>query len=43
MLNVCARNPELKGALAQAYGAVTAIDFPEGFFRRDIGWRALAR
>jgi phosphoribosylamine--glycine ligase len=43
VLNVCARNAELKSALAQAYGALAAIDFPEGFFRRDIGWRALAR
>jgi phosphoribosylamine--glycine ligase len=43
VLNVCARGAELEGALAKAYGAVAAIDFPEGFFRSDIGWRALAR
>ena len=24
-----------------AYAAVDAIDWPEGFCRRDIGWRAL--
>jgi len=43
VLNVCARGPDLPAALAQAYGAVDKIEFPDGFFRRDIGWRALAR
>ena len=28
---------------ARAYAAVDAIDWPEGFCRRDIGWRAIAR
>ena len=27
----------------RAYAAVDRIDWPEGFCRRDIGWRALAR
>jgi phosphoribosylamine--glycine ligase len=26
-----------------AYAAVEAIDWPDGFCRRDIGWRALGR
>ena len=26
-----------------AYAAVDAIDWPNGFCRRDIGWRAIAR
>jgi phosphoribosylamine---glycine ligase len=26
-----------------AYRAVDALDFPDGFCRRDIGWRALGR
>ena len=26
-----------------AYAAVGAIDFPTGFWRRDIGWRELER
>ena len=43
VLNVCAKGPDLKAALAQAYGAIDRIQFPDGFFRRDIGWRALAR
>jgi phosphoribosylamine--glycine ligase len=43
VLNVCARGPDLKAALAAAYEAAAAIDFADGFYRRDIGWRALAR
>jgi phosphoribosylamine--glycine ligase len=30
-------------ARARAYRAVDQIDFADGFFRRDIGWRELAR
>jgi phosphoribosylamine--glycine ligase len=41
VLNVCARGPDLKTARERAYGAIDRIDWPEGFFRRDIGWRAL--
>jgi phosphoribosylamine--glycine ligase len=41
VLNVCARGRDLAAARALAYGAVEAIDFPGGFCRRDIGWRAL--
>lgn len=29
----------LEAAFARAYGGVDAIDWPEGFCRRDIGWR----
>jgi phosphoribosylamine--glycine ligase len=43
VLNVCATGADLEAALAQAYGAIDRIDFADGFFRRDIGWRALAR
>jgi phosphoribosylamine--glycine ligase len=43
VLNVCARAPSLQAALDKAYAAVDRIDWPGGFFRRDIGWRALAR
>jgi phosphoribosylamine--glycine ligase len=43
VLNVCARGPDLKTARERAYAAVAAIDWPEGFYRSDIGWRALAR
>ena len=41
VLNVCARAPTLREALDRAYATVDAIDFPDGFCRRDIGWRAL--
>ncbi len=41
VLNVCARGATLAEARARAYAAVAAIDFPGGFHRSDIGWRAL--
>ncbi len=41
VLNVCARAPTLAEARRRAYAAVDRIDWPEGFHRRDIGWRAL--
>ena len=41
VLNVCARGPTLIAARDLAYGAVDRIDWPGGFHRRDIGWRAL--
>jgi len=41
VLNVCARGATLAEARTKAYAAVDAIDWPEGFCRRDIGWRAL--
>jgi phosphoribosylamine--glycine ligase len=43
VLNVCARGPDLKAARDRAYAAIEKIDWPEGFYRRDIGWRALER
>ena len=41
VLNVTARGATLAEAQAKAYAMVEAIDWPEGFCRRDIGWRAL--
>jgi phosphoribosylamine--glycine ligase len=41
VLNVCALGATLAQARARAYAAVDAIDWPEGFHRTDIGWRAL--
>ena len=41
VLNVTARGETLAEAQARAYAMVDAIDWPEGFCRRDIGWRAL--
>jgi phosphoribosylamine--glycine ligase len=42
VLNVCALGDTLEQARERAYAAVDAIDWPGGFCRRDIGWRALA-
>ncbi|MEQ9261017.1 MAG: phosphoribosylamine--glycine ligase [Roseovarius sp.] len=41
VLNVTARGASLKEAAERAYGMVARIDWPEGVYRRDIGWRAL--
>ena len=41
VLNVTARGTSLQEARDRAYAMVDAIDWPDGFFRRDIGWRAL--
>jgi phosphoribosylamine--glycine ligase len=43
VLGVTATAPSIAEAQTRAYGAVDAIDWPEGFCRRDIGWRALGR
>jgi phosphoribosylamine--glycine ligase len=42
VLSVTAVGETLKEATARAYRGVDAIDWPGGFCRRDIGWRALA-
>ncbi len=41
VLNVTARGASLQEARDRAYAMVDRIDWPEGFCRRDIGWRAL--
>ena len=41
VLNVTAVGATLRGAIDHAYAGVEAIDWPGGFYRRDIGWRAL--
>jgi phosphoribosylamine--glycine ligase len=43
VLNVTALGPDAAAAQKRAYEAVDAIDWPGGFCRRDIGWRAVAR
>ncbi len=43
VLNVTALGRDISQAQSRAYQAVDAIDWPEGFCRRDIGWRAIAR
>ncbi len=43
VLAVTATGPNLAEARARAYQAVDAIDYADGFHRRDIGWRELER
>ena len=43
VLNVSARGRTVAEAQARAYAAIARIDWPEGFCRHDIGWRAIAR
>jgi len=43
VLNVTATGRTMAEAQARVYAAVDRIDWPGGFCRRDIGWRALAR
>lgn len=41
VLNVTALAPTVQEARERAYRAVDLIDWPEGFCRRDIAWRAV--
>lgn len=41
VLNVTARGATLQEARDRAYGMVGQVDWPEGIYRQDIGWRAL--
>ena len=41
VLGVTARGKTIREARDRAYTAVGGIDWPEGFYRGDIGWRAL--
>ncbi|PIT69432.1 phosphoribosylamine--glycine ligase [Bartonella tribocorum] len=43
VLNITATGKTITSAQKRAYEAVDCIDWPEGFVRRDIGWRAIAR
>ncbi len=43
VLNVTARANTVAEAQARAYAAIAKIDWPGGFCRSDIGWRAVAR
>ena len=43
VLNVTAIGSSISEAQARAYQAVDSIDWPKGFCRRDIGWRAVQR
>ena len=43
VLNITALGKTVAEAQTRAYKAVDLIDWPGGFCRRDIGWRALSR
>jgi phosphoribosylamine--glycine ligase len=43
VLNATARGQTVAEAQAAAYGLVDAVDWANGFCRRDIGWRAISR
>lgn len=43
VLNVTALGATVAEAQAKAYAAISKIDWPEGIWRRDIGFRAVAR
>ena len=41
VLGICAQAASLPLALDKAYQGLSKIDWPEGYFRKDIGWRFL--
>ena len=41
VLNVCALGDDVAQARERAYAAIRRIDWPGGFHRSDIGWRAM--
>ena len=41
VLNIVAHAPHVQSARDLAYSALELIHWPDGFYRRDIGWRAL--
>ena len=43
VLNVTAVGSTVSAAQTRAYSAIDSIDWPGGFCRRDIGWRAVQR
>jgi phosphoribosylamine--glycine ligase len=43
VLNVTALGRDVAEAQKAAYSAAAAVEFPTGFYRRDIGWREIAR
>ncbi len=43
VLNVTALGDTITEAQRRAYDAVAKIDWPGGFYRKDIGWRAVER
>jgi len=42
VLTITATGGDVREARKRAYSAIDLIDWPDGFYRRDIGWRAIA-
>ena len=40
---ITAMAPTVEQARERAYKAIGLIDWPEGFYRRDIAWRAVSQ
>lgn len=43
VLGICAKAASFETARTQAYNTIDTIDWPQGFYRRDIGWRAVKK
>jgi len=43
VLNITARGATVGEARSRAYAAIEKINWPQGFYRKDIGWRAIER
>jgi phosphoribosylamine--glycine ligase len=43
VLSITGTGATIAEAQARAYAAVDLVDWPQGFCRRDIGWRAVKR
>jgi phosphoribosylamine---glycine ligase len=43
VLNISATGETVREAQERAYRAISRIRWPEGFYRGDIGWRAVER
>ncbi len=41
VLSIVAEGASIKQAQDRAYAAIAKIEWPDGFYRRDIGWRAV--
>ena len=41
VLGITATGADLREAVDAAYAGTAKIDWPQGFYRKDIGWRAL--
>ncbi len=42
VLNICSSGKEIKDAQKKAYSAIKKIEWEGGFYRNDIGWRAIS-